>query len=263
MRNWPEIVDRLRRFAREAQAASALNHPNILTIHEFGVENDLHFIVTEFVHGETLREILARGGLTLGEMLDIASQIASALAEAHEAGIIHRDIKPENIMVRSDGYVKVLDFGLAKLIEPEPARPAIGTEDRTRELLYTKLGSLIGTAAYMSPEQARGKQVDTRTDIWSLGVVIYEMLTGHRPFSGETQMDIFAAALSSEPPQLSSSGRDIPPELDWIVSKALSKDVERRYQTAKDLRTDPARSKSSSNLTDTSAGQPGWLPAQN
>jgi len=230
--------DRLRRFAREAQAASALNHPNILTIHEFGAENDLHFIVTEFVRGESLREKLARGRLTLGETLDIASQIAAALAEAHQAGIIHRDIKPENIMVRSDGYVKVLDFGLAKLIEREPAEPEAGTEDWTRELLRTKLGSLIGTAAYMSPEQARGKQVDARTDIWSLGVVIYEMLTGRRPFSGETQMDIFAAALSSEPPLLSSSGRDIPAELEWIVSKALSKGVEGRYQSVKELRTD-------------------------
>jgi len=230
--------DRLRRFAREAQAASALNHPNILTIHEFGVENDLHFIVTEFVRGVSLREKLARGALTLGEALDVAVQAASALGEAHDAGIIHRDIKPENIMVRSDGYIKVLDFGLAKLIEPEPAPPDVGTEDRTRELLRTKLGSVIGTVAYMSPEQARGKQVDERTDIWSLGVLTYEMLTGRRPFLGETELDILASALSREPPLLSSFERDIPAELEWIVSKALSKDAEKRYQSAKELRTD-------------------------
>ena len=230
--------DRVRRFVREAQAASALNHPNILTIHEFGVENDLHFIATEFIRGMSLREKLARGGLTLGERLDVAAQTASALAEAHEAGIIHRDIKPENIMVRSDGYVKVLDFGLAKLIEPEPSQPNVGTEDPTRQLLQTRRGSVIGTAAYMSPEQARGKKTDARTDIWSLGVVLYEMLTGRCPFSGETRMDIIASVLSSEPPPISSYCRDIPAEIEWIVSKALSKDVEGRYQTAKELRAD-------------------------
>ena len=187
--------DRLRRFAREAQAASALNHPNILTIHEFGVENESHFIVTEFVRGVSLRQKLTRGALTLSEALDVAIQTASALAEAHDAGIIHRDIKPENIMVRSDGYIKVLDFGLAKLTEPESPRLDSGTEDPTRELLRTKLGSLIGTVAYMSPEQARGKPVDARTDIWSLGVLTYEMLAGCRPFSGETELDVLASTL--------------------------------------------------------------------
>jgi eukaryotic-like serine/threonine-protein kinase len=230
--------DRLRRFAREAQAASALNHPNILTIHEFGLEDGLHFIVTEFVRGVSVRQKLARGALTLIEALDVAVQTASALAEAHDAGIIHRDIKPENIMVRSDGYIKVLDFGLAKLIEREPARLDSGTEDATRELLRTKLGSLIGTVAYMSPEQARGKRVDARTDIWSLGVVTYEMLTGRRPFSGETELDILASTISTEPLPLSSFGRDLPAELEWIVSKALSKDVDERYQSAIEVRSD-------------------------
>jgi eukaryotic-like serine/threonine-protein kinase len=231
--------DRLRRFVQEAHAASALNHPNILTIHEFGVENDLHFIATEFVRGINLREKLTRGGLTLGETLDVAAQVASALAEAHEAGIIHRDIKPENIMLRSDGFVKVLDFGLAKLIERETARPGGGgSEEPTKRLLHTRRGSVLGTAAYMSPEQARGLKVDARTDIWSLGVVLYEMLAGRSPFAGETRIDIIAAALSSEPPPISSYGQDIPAELDWIVSKTLSKDVEGRYQTAKELRAD-------------------------
>jgi eukaryotic-like serine/threonine-protein kinase len=230
--------DRVRRFVQEAHSASALNHPNILTIHEFGVENDLHFIVMEFVRGMSLREKLARGGLTLDETLDVAAQTASALAEAHEAGIIHRDIKPENIMIRSDGYVKVLDFGLAKLVEREPLQPDVGTEDLTTELLRTKIGSVIGTAAYMSPEQARGVHVDFRTDIWSLGVCLYEMLAGRSPFSGETRMDIIASVISSEPQPISSFGQDIPAELDWIVSKALSKNVEGRYQTAKELRAD-------------------------
>lgn len=234
----PEVAedeDRVHRFAREAQSASALNHPNILTIHEFGEENGLHFIVTEYIRGMSLREKLSRGGLTFGETLEVAEQIASALAEAHEAGIIHRDIKPENIMIRSDGFVKVLDFGLAKLLSPKR-----GEEDETLIATShkTRAGSVIGTAAYMSPEQARGKKIDARSDIWSLGVVLYEMLAGRNPFSGETRMDIIAAVLSSEPLPISSNGQNIPAELDWIVSKALAKDVEARYQTAKELRAD-------------------------
>ncbi|MFN0139109.1 MAG: protein kinase domain-containing protein, partial [Pyrinomonadaceae bacterium] len=225
--------DRLRRFEREAQAASALNHPNILTVHEFGDDDGVHFIATEFVDGETLRDKLK--DIDTKEALDIATQVASALSAAHDAGITHRDIKPENIMVRSDGYVKVLDFGLAKVkrIDSTP-----GSEDQTKALLKTEPGSILGTDAYMSPEQARAKLVDARSDIWSLGVVVYEMLAGKRPFRGESRADIIAAVLTNEPPQISTHNRSLPPEADWIISKALSKDIEARYQTAKELRAD-------------------------
>src|SRR5437762_4974111 len=172
---------RLRRFQQEARAASALNHPNILTIHELGEVNGEQFIATEFVEGETLRDRLNRAPLNLAETLDVAVQIAGALAAAHKAGIVHRDIKPENIMLRHDGYVKVLDFGLAKLIEAEEARP----EDLTRSMNQTGTGTVMGTLHYMSPEQSRGEEVDARTDIFSLGVVLYEMVTGQLPFEGK------------------------------------------------------------------------------
>ncbi len=233
-----EKPDRLRRFELEAKSASALNHPNILTIHEFGTENGLHFIVMELVNGMSLSEKMTRGGLSLGETLDIISQVASALSQAHEAGIIHRDIKPENIMVRDDGYVKVLDFGLAKLIEREPEINDSSHEDTTKPFFRTGFGVVMGTAPYMSPEQARGIKIDTRTDIWSLGVCLYEILTGQKPFSGETPIDIISKVLSSEPPPISSFGQNLPEELDSVVSKTLSKDVESRYQTAKELRAD-------------------------
>lgn len=230
--------DRLMRFEREAQAASALNHPNILTVYEFGDDDGIHFIATEFVDGETLRDKLKN--IDTKESLDIANQVASALSAAHEAGITHRDIKPENIMIRSDGYVKVLDFGLAK-VKKDDSTP--GSEDQTRALLKTEPGSILGTDAYMSPEQARAKAVDARSDIWSLGVVVFEMLAGKRPFRGESRADVIAAVLTNEPPQISSYNRSLPPEADWIVSKALSKDVEARYQTAKELRADLAKLK--------------------
>lgn len=226
-------IDRLRRFEREAQAASALNHPNILTVHEFGDDDGVHFIATEFVDGETLRDKIKN--IDTKEALDIAIQVASALSAAHEAGITHRDIKPENIMIRSDGYVKVLDFGLAKVKE---ADATVGSEDQTRALLKTEPGSILGTDAYMSPEQARAKTVDARSDIWSLGVVIYEMLAGKRPFRGDSRADIIASVLTNDPPQISTHNRSLPPEADWIVAKALSKDIEARYQTAKELRAD-------------------------
>jgi eukaryotic-like serine/threonine-protein kinase len=229
---------RLRRFEQEAFAASALNHPNILTIYEFGVEGETHFLASEYIDGETLRARLQRAPFTVAEALDVAGQTAQALAAAHEAKIIHRDIKPENIMVRRDGYVKVLDFGLAKLIEREPTSTSAGSEYPTQAMLRTEAGTAVGTVPYMSPEQARGVPTDARTDLWSLGVVIYEMLTGHRPFSGETQTDVIVSVLSSEPPPISSYGRDTPPELEWIVAKALTKDVAGRYQIATELRAD-------------------------
>jgi len=232
-----EKRDHLRRFELEAKSVSALNHPNIMTIHEFGNENDLHFIVMEFVSGMSLSEKMAQG-LTLDETLGIAAQVASALSQAHDAGIVHRDIKPENIMIRKDGYVKILDFGLAKLIERQPIINNESLEDPTRTIFRTDIGVIMGTAPYMSPEQARGIKIDTRTDIWSLGVCLYEMLTGQKPFYGETHADIIAKILSSEPLPISSFGKDIPAELDWIISKALSKYVEARYQTAKEFRAD-------------------------
>jgi eukaryotic-like serine/threonine-protein kinase len=225
---------RLLRFEREAQAASALNHPNILTIHEIGVEGNTHFIATEFIEGETLRHKLQTMRLEIKETLTIATQIAAALDEAHRHGIVHRDIKPENLILREDGLVKVLDFGLAKLTEQSEVALA-ATEDPTRELMRTTPGAVIGTVAYMSPEQARGREVDARTDIFSLGAVLYEMLTGRLPFAGETPSDMIAAILKVEPAPLNAH---TPLELQRIVRKSLQKNADERYQTAKDLLID-------------------------
>src|SRR5215213_4912448 len=192
--------ERLRRFKQEACAASALNHPNILTVHEFGAEDGTIYIASEFVKGETLRARLDGEPLTWDKILDIVLQIAAALNAAHESGIIHRDIKPENVMIRTDHLVKVLDFGLAKLTEKknEGAAP----EDQTLTQNYTTPGMVMGTAAYMSPEQARGLPTDARTDIWSLGVVLYEMLAGRAPFEGATTADVTVSILEREPAEL-------------------------------------------------------------
>lgn len=232
-KNIAQDKDRLRRFEQEALAASALNHPNILTIYEFGAEGEWHFLATEFVDGETLRERMNREPLGLREVLDVAIQIAAALNAAHEAKIVHRDIKPENIILRDDRLVKVLDFGLAKLIEKR--NEAVDTEGETRAHVNTKPGMVIGTVAYMSPEQARGKDTDSRSDIWSLGVVLYEMLAGCQPFTGETTTDTLAIILHREPVPLDEN---TPPELNRIVRKALQKNRDERYQTIKDLLLD-------------------------
>jgi eukaryotic-like serine/threonine-protein kinase len=224
--------DRLRRFEQEARAASALNHPNIITIYEIRDYNSTHLIATEFVEGETLRQRLKGSALSQSEALNIAIQVSDALSAAHKAGIIHRDIKPENIMLRPDGYVKVLDFGLAKLSERAP--PAVAAEAPTIQV-RTGSGIVIGTAGYMSPEQARGLLVDERSDIFSLGAVIYEMVARRKPFAGDTPSDTLAAILKTEPPPLSRITSGVPPELIRIVTKALRKDREERYQVVKDL----------------------------
>lgn len=248
--------ERLRRFEREAQAASALNHPNIITVHEFGEDGGVHFLVSEFVDGRTLREKLSSGALEMSEGLEIAIQIASALSAAHDAGISHRDIKPENIMIRADGYVKVLDFGLAKQHRSELRSSDSGSEDPTRQLFNTEPGTVMGTDVYMSPEQARGRKVDARSDIWSLGVVCYEMLAGRRPFSGDTRADVMVSVLTSQPTPLSSHRPAVPAELDWMIAKALAKDVEGRYQTAKEFRVDLKRAKKQIELHESTDATP-------
>jgi eukaryotic-like serine/threonine-protein kinase len=225
--------ERLHRFEQEAYAASALNHPNILTIYEFGATDGRHFLATEYVEGETLREKLKSHELSLVEALNIAEQIAFALSAAHAAGIVHRDLKPENVMIRADGIVKLLDFGLAKLIEKKQV--SLSDEAETRALVKTNPGMVMGTVAYMSPEQARGKDTDERTDIWSLGVLLYEMVTRRTPFAGETTSDMIAAILTREPPLLSQYLSNVPAELQRIIGKTLRKNREERYQHIKDL----------------------------
>jgi serine/threonine-protein kinase len=227
--------ERLRRFEQEAYSASALNHPNIMTIHEIGKTDSAHYIVTEFIEGESLRQLLQHGAVPVGKVLDVAVQIASALATAHEAGIIHRDIKPENVMLRRDGVIKVLDFGLAKLTQSEAEDKS---EALTRALVNTSAGMVMGTPSYMSPEQARGIETDARTDIFSLGIVLYEMLSGHTPFAGETAADIISVLLQKEPQSLLTLAPRVPAELQHIVTKALRKDRDARYETAKSLLVD-------------------------
>jgi serine/threonine protein kinase/TolB-like protein/Tfp pilus assembly protein PilF/alpha-beta hydrolase superfamily lysophospholipase len=224
--------DRVRRFQQEARAASALNHPNILTIYEIGQLDSHHFIATEFIEGETLRQHMAQTKMDIAEALDVAMQVTSALATAHQAGIVHRDIKPENIIVRQDGLIKVLDFGLAKLIEQKQ------DDSEAATLVKTKQGMVMGTAHYMSPEQARGLDVDARTDLFSLGVVLYEMVTGRVPFEGETMTDVLAGILRGEAPPLNESVPAVPTALQSIVTKSLCKVREERYQAAKELLSD-------------------------
>lgn len=222
------------RFMQEIRSVSALNHPHILTVFEFGKlerENDtLHYFVSEFVVGETLRSFLETQKIGLGVILEIVTQIASALVSAHEAGIVHRDLKPENVMIRPDGYVKILDFGLAKPIDKDPS---IDPEAATK--LLTNPGTVMGTVSYMSPEQARGESVDAQTDIWSLGVLLYEMITGRLPFEGETASHTIVSILERQPPRLSEYVLNVPESLQFVVDELLVKDRDERCQTAREL----------------------------
>lgn len=230
----PELTcdkSRILRFKQEARAASALNHPNILTVFAIGEIDGRHYISTELVDGKTLRELMKSRRMRLDQVLNVVSQISSAICAAHAAGIMHRDIKPENIMLRPDGYLKVLDFGVAKLIEPSSGESGLST------LINTEQGMIIGTIQYMSPEQARGLSVDQRTDIWSVGVVLFEMLTGHPPFEGKTNSDVMAAILEREPMFVADIG-ETSDALRKIVSKTLKKDPNERYQTAQELLID-------------------------
>ena len=228
--------DRMSRFVLEARAVSALNHPNIITIYEIGEADGTHFIATEYIEGETLQARLRRESLSLRSALEIALQVASALDAAHRAGIVHRDIKPDNVMVRQDGIVKVLDFGIAKLSATEA--PEVDSESETLIQVETRVGTILGTVAYMSPEQARGLETDARTDLWSFGCVLYEMLTRQKPFQGATMTDVLANIVHLEPAPILVYRERTPAELERIVAKAVSKDKDQRYQSAKDLFND-------------------------
>ena len=226
-------AERLKRFEREARAVVGLNHPNVVTVYEIGEDHSIHYIASELIEGETLRDRLTRGPMQLSEALDVAIQVASALAAAHETGIVHRDIKPENIMLRPDGYAKVLDFGIAKLAEQE--LPTSMPKDQALLLVETNLGSVLGTVRYMSPEQACGGHVDKTTDIWSLGVVLYEMVSGHAAFSGDTPKEVMSSILEKEPPALTRYVARAPADLQQIISKTLRKDPAERYHSAQEL----------------------------
>jgi eukaryotic-like serine/threonine-protein kinase len=228
--------ERLRRFTQEARAASRLSHPNVCVVHEIGETDDGRpFIAMEYVQGTTLRERIRNHAMKLGDVLDVAIQVADGLTAAHEAGIVHRDIKPENIIIRPEGYVKILDFGLAKLTERHNSAT---TTTMPTLLFHSTPGVVIGTAAYMSPEQARGVAVDERTDIWGLGVVLYEMASGRAPFTGETPTDVVVAIVERDQPPLSEHVEGAPPELERIVRKALRKDRNERYQIVKEMAID-------------------------
>jgi serine/threonine protein kinase/tetratricopeptide (TPR) repeat protein len=226
--------DRMSRFVREAKSASSLNHPNIITIHEISESNGTHFITTEFIDGKTLNEYKQANPLDYKSALEIAIQVASALDEAHHAGIVHRDIKPDNVMVRSNGLAKLLDFGIAK-VSASSTSASDSSEDATAIKGGTSPGMIIGTANYMSPEQAKGKEVDARTDIFSFGVVLYEMIAGHLPFAGENALEMIGSILHKEPKPLNS---EVPTEITKIINKCLRKNRDERYQTIKDVLID-------------------------
>jgi serine/threonine protein kinase len=221
----------LQRFRREARSASALNHPNILTIYEVGEADGVHFIATEYVNGITLRQKLSNKPCSVGEAIGYATQLASANAAAHAAGIVHRDLKPDNVMVRHDGLLKVLDFGLAKITDtPVWSDNGLSTQSFS-DHFSSEPGIIIGTVSFMSPEQARGQKIDARTDIFSFGIMMFLMLTGEHPFKAESAMDVMAAILNQAPKPLSNFPIEIPAELGKIVFKCLSKDREKRFSS--------------------------------
>src|SRR5262245_42236888 len=224
--------DRLLRFKQEALATSALNHPNILTVHDVGDYEGAPFIVAELLEGEELREQLNEGALPLRRSIDYARQIAAGLAAAHEKSIVHRDLKPENLFVTTDGRVKILDFGLAKLKLPQA--PAMGTNAPTRKKI-TDPGTVLGTIGYMAPEQVRGQEADHRADIFSFGVILYEMLSGRRTFSGESAIEVMNAILKEDPPELTATNNRVPQGLERLIRRCLEKRPEHRFHSAHDL----------------------------
>jgi serine/threonine protein kinase len=228
--------NQLRRLAIEARTASMLNHPNIVTVHDVSCEDGNDFIVMEYVSGKVLDQLIPRKGMRLNEVLKIATQVADALSAAAAAGIVHRDLKPGNIMVSDSGLVKVVDFGLAKLVQPPHSDETLTMQANTGELWHTQEGTVVGTASYMSPEQAEGKPLDTRSDIFSFGAVLYEMVTGQKAFRGETRVSTISAILRDEPQPVSTTVSDVPHDLEKIISRCLRKDPARRFQSVADLR---------------------------
>ncbi len=232
-------IERRKRFTQEAQAASALNHPNIITIHDIITDGDTDYMVMEYVNGKTLVDLIPKGGLRAPQVLKYTVQMADALNAAHAAGIIHRDLKPGNVMVTDSGLVKVLDFGLAKLADRGPlSQMGEDTDDKTRTIANAPLtveGSIIGTVSYMSPEQAQGKKVDTRSDIFSFGVVMYEMATGVRAFPGDSALSTLSAILRDEVKPLIEAAPEAPPQLDMVIQRCLRKNPDERWQTMKDV----------------------------
>src|SRR6266508_1652278 len=233
--SFSQDADRLRRFEQEARAAGVLNHPNIAAVYDTGTHEGAPFVVSELLEGETLRDRLAGGALPQRKTIDYALQVAHGLAAAHEKGIVHRDLKPENLFVTKDGRVKILDFGLAKLVHPEERGPLTEIPTATAR---TEPGVVLGTLGYMSPEQVRGQPADVRSDIFAFGAIIYEMLSGQRAFSGASAADTMSAILMKEPPELSLTNRAISPGLDRIVRHCLEKNSEQRFHSAHDLAFD-------------------------
>jgi serine/threonine protein kinase len=225
--------DRLHRFEQESRAVAALNHPNILAIHDVGRHNGTPFLVSELLEGETLRAVLDEGALAQRKTIEYGVQIAHGLAAAHEKGIVHRDLKPENLFLTKDGRVKILDFGLAKLTEKSDQRSS--TDGMTLTSSPTLAGVVMGTASYMAPEQVRAQAVDPRTDIFAFGAILFEMLSGRRAFVRETPAETMTAVLKEDPPETSNSSHPISPALDRIVRRCLEKSPEQRFQSAKDL----------------------------